>query len=54
MATEMVTAISTALGQIKDDAISVITVIIPVAIGIAGLVFVLRKAMGWFKAMAGK
>jgi len=52
MGTEVTTALTTALSGIAGDATDVILVIVPIAIGVAGLVFVIRKAMGWFKSLA--
>lgn len=52
MTTEVTTALTTALQGIAGDATDIILVIIPAAIGVAGLVFLIRKAMGWFKSMA--
>lgn len=46
------TAIQTGLQGVSADALEVIAVIVPIAIGIAGIVFVVRKAMGWFKGLA--
>lgn len=52
MSTEITTAMTTALTGIAGDATDIILVIVPVAIGVAGLVFVIRKAMSWFKSLA--
>lgn len=46
------TAIGTGLTQVSSDAMGVIGTIVPIALGIAGAVFVVRKAIGWFKSMA--
>jgi ABC-type transport system involved in Fe-S cluster assembly fused permease/ATPase subunit len=48
----MVEAITTGVQGIQTDATSILLVIVPVAIAICGLVFVIRRAMGWFKSMA--
>jgi len=37
---------------VQGDVTSVLAIAIPVAVGIAGIIFVARKAMGWFKSMA--
>lgn len=52
MDSAITTAISTGLSTISTDVTSVLGIVVPVAIGIAGLVFVVRKAMGWFKSLA--
>lgn len=52
MAETVTTALSTAFTSIAGDATDVILLIVPIAIGVAGLVFIVRKAMGWFKSLA--
>jgi hypothetical protein len=46
------TALSTGLQAISTDALDVIATIVPIAVGIAGAIFVVRKAMSWFKSLA--
>lgn len=46
------TAFQTGFQQIATDALSIIAIIVPIALGVAGVVFVSRKAMSWFKSMA--
>ena len=48
------TALETGFTGIKTDALGVIAVIVPIAIAIVGAVFLIKKAIGWFKAMSGK
>ena len=48
----LASALSTAFTAVQGDVTSVLAVAIPVAIGIAGILFVARKAMKWFKSMA--
>lgn len=50
--TEITTALSTGFGTIATNATSVITTIVPIAVGVAGLIFVVKKALGWFKSLA--
>lgn len=52
MTEAMITSFQTAFNTVSTNAMSILGVAIPVAIGIAGVVFVARKAMGWFKSMA--
>jgi hypothetical protein len=47
----MVEAITTAVTTVKTDAVSVLLIVVPVAIGLGGLVFVVKKAMSWFKSL---
>lgn len=44
--------LSTAFSSVQGDVMSVLAVVIPIAVGIAGIIFVARKAMGWFKGMS--
>lgn len=44
--------LSTAFTNVQGDVTSVLAVAIPIAIGIAGIIFVARKAMKWFKSMS--
>lgn len=52
MDTEVSTALSTGFTSMQSDAMSVIAIIVPIALGIAGTIFVLRKGLGWFKSLA--
>ncbi len=46
------TALSTGFAGISSDAMSIIAVIVPIAVGIDGAVFVIKKALSWFKGLA--
>lgn len=46
------TAMQTGFTQIATDALNVIAIIVPIALGIAGMVFISRKAISWFKGLA--
>ena len=46
------TAFTTGLGTISTNAMGMIGTIVPIALGIAGAIFVVRKAMSWFKSLA--
>lgn len=46
------TAFSTGLGTISTNCMSIIGTIVPIALGVAGAIFVVRKGMGWFKSLA--
>lgn len=52
MGETLTTAFSTAFTSIQSDAMAMLGVIVPIAVAIAGTIFVARKAMGWFKGMA--
>jgi len=46
------TAFSTGFQGIVNDGLSMIAIIVPIALGLAGVIFLVRKAMSWFKGMA--
>jgi hypothetical protein len=46
------TALTTGFTGISTDAMGIIAVIVPIAIGIAGAIFVIKKALSWFKGLA--
>ena len=43
---------TTGFTKIASDAVAMIAVIVPIALGVAGTVFLVKKAMGWFKGLA--
>lgn len=49
----MITAFTSAFQSVASDANSMLLVIIPVALSIAGVVWVARKAFRWFKSIGG-
>lgn len=48
----VMSAFSTGMSSVASDALSMIATIVPIALGVAGTVFLVRKAMSWFKAIA--
>lgn len=52
MSETLVSAFQTGFQSVSADVTSILGVAIPIAVGIAGVIFVARKAMGWFKGMA--
>lgn len=48
----IITAFQTGFTEVSADVMGLLGVAIPIAVGIAGTLFVARKAMGWFKGMA--
>ena len=46
------TAFASGFQTMASDALSMIAVIVPIALGVAGVVFLSRKAIGWFKGLA--
>lgn len=48
----IISAFTTGFQQIATDAMSMIAAAAPIALGIAGTIFLAKKAIGWFKGMA--
>lgn len=48
----LVSAFQSGFQQIVSDATSIIVVAVPIALGLAGTIFLVKKAMSWFKSMA--
>ncbi len=46
------TAFQTGFTQIVSDATGLIAAAVPIAVGLAGTIFLVRKAMSWFKSIA--
>ena len=46
------TALSTGLTTISTNCMSVIGTIVPIALGVAGAIFVVKRATSWFKSLA--
>ena len=52
LSSTLVDAFQNGFKAVSSDVTAILGVTIPVAVGIAGVIFVARKAMGWFKGMA--
>lgn len=48
----VISAFQAGFQQISSDAMQIIAIAVPIAVGIAAVVFISRKAMSWFKGMA--
>jgi len=48
----LTTAFTTGFTQIAADALEVVALIVPIALGVAGTIFVSKKAIGWFKGLS--
>ena len=48
----VITAFGTGFQSIASDAMKMIALIVPIALGIAGVIFLARKGMSWFKSLA--
>lgn len=48
----VISAFQTGFQKMASDAMSMISAIVPIALGVAGVIFLARKAMGWFKSLA--
>mgnify|MGYP000022761762 FL=1 len=47
------TAFQTGFQQIATDALGIIAIIVPIALGVTGVIFIAKKAWSWFKSMSG-
>lgn len=45
-------AFQTGFQQLASDILGMIAIIVPIALGVAGTIFLARKAMSWFKSIA--
>ncbi len=45
-------AFQTGFQQMVSDGLSLIAVMVPIALSLAGVIFLIKKAMGWWKSMA--
>lgn len=50
--TAVKTAFSTGFQDIADNMLSMIGTIVPIALGVAGVILLARRAIGWFKSLA--
>lgn len=48
----VISAFQTAFQSMASDAKSMLAAIVPIALGVAGVIFLARKAMSWFKSLA--
>lgn len=48
----IITALGTGFQAIATNVTSVLTTIVPIALGIVGMVWVVRKGVGWFKSLS--
>lgn len=48
----IISAFTTGFQQIVTDATGVIVAAVPIALGLAGTIFLARKAISWFKSLA--
>ncbi len=46
------TAFQTGFQQMVSDGLSLIAVMVPIALSLAGVIFLIKKAMSWWKSMA--
>lgn len=53
-ASSIISAIQTSFTSIASDATTLLTTIIPIALGIFALVWLAKKAPGWFNRLTNK
>lgn len=49
---DIITAIQTGLTSVSTNAVDVLEVIVPIALGIFAITWVVRKALKWFNSLA--
>lgn len=47
----VISAFQSGFQKMASDAMSMIAIIVPIAVGVAGVIWLARKAMSWFKSM---
>lgn len=47
----VISAFQTGFQSMAGDAMKMIAIIVPIAVGVAGVIWLARKAMSWFKSM---
>ena len=47
----VISAFQTGFQSMASDAMKMIAIIVPIAVGVAGVIWLARKAMSWFKSM---
>lgn len=50
--TAITTAFTTGFQSMVTNSIAMISAMVPIALTLAGVVFLVKKAMGWFRSMA--
>lgn len=53
MSETMVTAFQTALGTVQGDVLQAIGVALPIALSVAGVIWVAKRLFRWFRGMTG-
>lgn len=48
----VISAFQTGFQSMANDAMTMIATIVPIALGVAAVVFLSRRAIGWFKSLA--
>lgn len=52
ISSDITSAFSTGFSQIASDVTSILVVIVPIALGIVGVIWISKKAIGWFRSMS--
>ena len=47
----VISAFQSGFQSMASDAMEMIAIIVPIAVGVAGVIWLARKAMSWFKSM---
>lgn len=52
LSSDLTSAFSTGFQTVASTVTQILVVIVPIALGIMGVIWVSRKAIGWFKSMS--
>lgn len=52
LSTDLTSAFSTGFQQVAANVTQILVIIVPIALGIVGIIWVSKKAIGWFRSMS--
>jgi len=52
LSSDLTSAFSTGFQQVAANVTQILVVIVPIALGIVGIIWVSKKAIGWFRSMS--
>ena len=52
LSSDLTSAFSTGFQQVASNVTQILVIIVPIALGIVGVIWVAKKAIGWFRSMS--
>lgn len=52
LSSDLTSAFSTGFQQVASNVTQILVIIVPIALGIVGIIWVAKKAIGWFRSMS--